>query len=696
MKSIKRISVGVLALSALLGTLFITASPSSVQAQTTTTISPNTAAFRATAGNAQTLLAIADGSAQSADERPIFTVAFTSTNCDAPLGGTIHAPYSSTGNVALGVTNAAAIPIVTHINTNPTSQSGTGADACRYTLRITSSLNCIITVTNNPTGASNPVPVGTQAKDTATGSQTNAISVSLTGQTGLSTGDFFRRAHAAPITADDTVTPEVTAESASVAGGGAGLLALPTGVPAPGQLALAASSTTALAYVSTMNGLTSFVVGGTDCDAPPTLTGRVAVTNAEPQGSLNLGLSIEPLSQCQSPTSGASSYAAGDNSNVAFLELNQNCRYELRITPGTGNVIDVATNALKLQCGVGAVIYSNSDATTLATGSAGVTPVSGDAAEALQLRFSGSTLTLGTGDSPPQITKIVLFVTTSCPAVATTNLAFAVDSAVSATVGNQASITATIISATAGCVASPASVTITGAGVVRNVGFIVRPRNGSACQYQVTYPRFSGALSLQLEPGGSIETVGGVTTVTTTDNNLDGIIAINALQLQNVTTTFTYTQRQLDITVQTTFPDGLVFRTTDTVKYDVSIVGPCSRFPSIVARALANTSESYSVQADSGTVIVLNKQLRTLQSANNQAGDLLYEVAPVIIVDNNVVNCTVQVRETGTPTGCVVVTDDNGGATKVIEFASGLNAFAFDFEHTCTGVETLSSRGFTG
>ncbi len=709
MKSIKKITLGVLALASLISVLFITSSPNSSPAQAQT--NPTSAA-------AAVLFTQASAGRDAESATPtIFTVDFNSTNCIAPLGGSVHGVVDSTNYQTFGPTNTGAVIFTTHGNVDPSSASSNNVDACSYAVTVTSSLNCTFTVSD---AAATPNVFLTVTKNATNPNVASAGDFSLRGKAfAAEDADFFTAATAGPLLNLDPI-------------------------PAPGILEAVTSAGAATDLVTAAQAILTvpqiIVLTPSDCDAPQPTSG-FSLTSAEPAGSLELALTIATQNPSCSPSgdSGEQVVQPGSPANVEPVALDRTCPVTIGVSHASVQSIDLNTNALKSQCGVSALAYIT-DGDDFP--SSGTTNVLFTDVQTMQ-----ETIDLGirSGTGYPTyrdqtISRITLFITTDCPTVGRFDLAYDVLNGTNSTVADsevQVTITAAPGSSAA-CVATPGVATIPGAsnfdyitrtpagsdpatdpavnpnppkeviqaGRETTVNIVVRPRAGRTCNYVISYPESSSALSLKAEDGyirddtttsaGDNPRIGdtGYEYQPAVDGRLDGNITRSALVLQRgVTITFLYETRTLPISVEMNFPDDVVFTTEDQVRYRISIVGACARFTPIIARALGATGTFRSVQAYSGSTLVFDRSLGDIESENSQAGTLLFDVEPVVSIGNNTFPCEVEVEELLTPNGCTVI----GSNPQRLQFAENLNAFEFTFAHTCSGLPTSGGgRGITG
>lgn len=181
MKSIKKYSVGLLGLIALLSVVFITSSPNSgVQGQAQTGPTPF--------GFAALQLRISDATEGAA---VIHTVDFAGTVCEGlPLGGVVHS-VDNDDFIRLGASGADEVLLRTHENT-ASGNAGAPTSRCRYTVTITSSQNCIIqiqTPANNTPGDMTDTIIA-RARAAGGGARTNSVTFSLMGSD-VSAEDMF-------------------------------------------------------------------------------------------------------------------------------------------------------------------------------------------------------------------------------------------------------------------------------------------------------------------------------------------------------------------------------------------------------------------------------------------------------------------------------------------------------------------------
>ncbi len=704
MKSIKKITLGVLALASLISVLFITSSPSSSPAQAQTT---------AVAQRASVLIAFIDITDDSATSiPPIFTIEWVGDRCDSkPLGGTVHRIAGTTGNVALGVASQGSEHIETHFNTDQTSQSSNGAQICEYTLTVTASLLCTFVLTD------------TDAAMTAAGSNTlisvdkddfsvNEPSQGSTKIRGKSFGntpddDFFTPSNDASL----TPLPEVPAS---------GILEADTSAAGDSYVDIVAAGATSV--------FNTFALAATECDAPQATRG-FSITNAEPEGSLELSVNLETQNETCTPSGdiGELTVFAGRPERPRDVALDSTCPVEATLGHASAQTINLQTNALRAQCGVSAALYVVDESNAFTLGSEYVIVTDAESMrDALDFGFRSGT---GFVEYDEQtISRITLFVTTSCPQIASFEVAYDIKTGTDQLVG-QTPVQVTVVpteGSAEGCTASPAVATVAAASnfdttTVASAGdtatltaidtdltqtvrinIVSLPRTGRACSYVISFPRKAGALSLLAEPGytrDALDTTGSEFRAAA-DGLFDGSITRNSLNLGNLSAplTFVYETRELDISVTMIFPDDVIFTTQDQVRYRISVTGFCARYIPIIARALGNSGTFRSVQAYGGITQVFNRDLQEIESDDSQAGPLLYSVPPVIIIDQDTnprtVPCSVQVEELLTPAGCSILGDN----PRELTFGEGeLDAFDFTFEHTCAGLPTIDSgRGITG
>ncbi len=655
---IKRYVLGILGLVSLLSVVFITAAPHSATAQAIT----ETAAVK---------INWSTGSAQTVSNPAIFTIDYESNNCDAPIGGTLHRAAfgtASTEDAVLGTDNEDFTLLTTHFNQDTSSASGANADTCDYTLRVTASLHCTFTVTIG----------GTQVISVAKTTQGNLPSQGTARIRGMASSDT------------SLFTPAVD----DLGGASDGILEF-------------VNSSGAAVGITDTNGVLAATAVATDCNSPTRASG-FTVINAESFGSLDLSLNLMPLSNCQPDgPAGEVSIPAGSPQRFVAVRPDTTCTYTLAVSHATERDVN-EFNAVRSLCGVVGILYETNSGGDLQTAPLAVLRDSDSDLRISVTSVGGFVSRESTGRNIAQIT---LFISASCPQTSTVNFRYELlDSTPSGL--RDTNIRATIVKASTSddsCVASPRTVTIPGATVEKinsieevAVQIITRPRLGRTCEYVITYPLVVGPLTLAAEPGNNFRSGAGTATtiarpttnaIPTADGNLDGRITESSIILRNsASVNFIYESRRIPIKVSANFPDDAVFTTNDIVDYRITVTGACGEFSEIVAQALGGQGSFRSIRAYPGTTLVWDPSLRDLISSTSQVSTSLYEIEPVVIIDNQPVSCTVQVEEVNTPVGCTII----GQSRRDVTFSEGLPAFSFDFDHSCTGSGTPTGTGNDG
>ncbi len=598
-----------------------------------------------------------DTTSASLTSKPIFTVDFESIDCNDIIGGNISNAFkTSFGN------NRRNFTIVeSHINQSLTSHSSSTAESCRYSLVVTSNLNCAFAVyadgDQDVSTTNNRVELASVAKDDRAYSST---SISLIGSDKATEDvDFF-----VPISSASGLTRELTYTD---------------DVVALGQLAVSASGTNT--DIPVTNGISYFEISATECDAPELFANRLVAYNAKSTiADRTATLSILPKSSCVPNSDFGDIDVTTGVDGIRNIDISRDCTYDLSLVKSTDEF------SITSLCGTSAIIYSIHNSNTLtkeikeeeiplfltvsASGRFSVTELNGDAV-------------------------FITFISNDiCISLVSSTFGYDVTEGVSDLVGESdlSILIARTENSSEECFASPAAFVIADKDTPTRISLIEREERGRICEYEITYPTVASALELYIEDGGTPAT-DTTEVIQTGDRMLDGKIIRNSFALQGREIVFTYTQRNLEISVQSTFDTDAVFNIGDLTSYSIKIVGACGRFPDIISRALGTRGEYVSTQAYPGLTLVFNEDLEEYEQDNviNDSNKSLYRIPPVIIINDNIIPCAVEVEELTTPYGCSVV----GGSKKILTFSEGLENFDFIFDHVCEGIKRTSSAGRT-
>ncbi len=661
----KKSTISIVASVAILSAVFILIPSNTAVAQTPNTTTPaTTAAVR---------LNWSTGSTQNNTTNPaVYTVQYESRNCinNVLIGGTLHGAAISGEDAVLGANNQGHTILTTHANLNPSSTDGRGAEDCIYIITVTASMNCSFTVTAGTTA----VGAATQA---SAGNNPTQLTFTLRGK--ISTdANFFQT------------------KVADLNNAAAGTLQY-----------VHANGTSGDVTIS--NNAVSMSAQASSCIAPSSVSG-ITIANAEPLGSSEISLSINPNNRCQPQNSNqlTQNLPAGTPNRLIRVLVDASCTYTMTVQSTTTG----ATTSFRARCTAVAVLYErNGNALNVSVIRSSDNPTA--------LRINGNQVIRAAAVSGAYIAQVTLMLSGQCPRTRTVKVQYEVTDSTNSTARNTPLNVQITRASTAdsSCIAVPNTINLRAATVDRDnidnsveVTLTERPVLGRTCAYVFKYPRVSGALSLAAEPGHNFKTGTGTNTrivrpltgaiTGRTGDPLDGEQTfIVTTFLSNTSVSFVYESRRLPITVRTTFPSDATFTTNDVVTYRIALVGKCARYPEIISNALGAQGVFRQVQVFPGTTLVYDPSLQSLTSSTSQAGPSLIEVTPIVVENGQTFPCEIQVSETGTPSHCTVQGNTGTGGTQKITFAEGLTSFDFRFDHDCSGKTTstrVPSRGLTG